>query len=70
MPVYEYECPAHGKFEISQRISAPAIDTCPTVDGDADLPEEQTVCGKPVQRLISANNFALKGKGWAKDGYR
>ncbi len=56
MPIYEYECPACGKFEKEQRITAPALETCET-------------CGKPVRKLISATSFALKGSGWYADGY-
>ena len=27
------------------------------------------ICGAVAKRIISKNNFVLKGKGWAKDGY-
>lgn len=42
MPSYDYRCPACGVFEVSQRITAPALETCPR-------------CGKPVRRLIGKN---------------
>jgi len=56
MPMYEYECPACGKFEVQQRITAEPLTECGT-------------CGKPVRRLISTTSFALKGGGWYGDGY-
>jgi putative FmdB family regulatory protein len=57
MPTYEYSCPTCGTFDAEQRITAPALDQCPS-------------CGARVERLISRTNFALKGAGWAKDGYQ
>lgn len=58
MPIYEYECPVHRRFEIEQRISAPTLETCP-----------EPGCGQPVRKLISSTSFALKGGGWYSDGY-
>ena len=58
MPIYEYECPVHNRFEVEQRISASALTTCP-----------QDGCGQPVRKLISSTSFALKGGGWYSDGY-
>jgi putative FmdB family regulatory protein len=58
MPIYEYECPTHGRFEVHQRISEDALRTC-TVD----------TCSQPVRKLISSTSFALKGGGWYSDGY-
>ncbi len=58
MPLYEYECPMHGRYEVSQRITEAALTVC-TVPG----------CGQPVHKLISATSFALKGGGWYSDGY-
>ena len=58
MPVYEYECGkcGHG-FEREQRMSDPAIKTCP-------------VCkSRRVRKLISRSSFVLKGGGWYADGY-
>ena len=56
MPIYEYECPSCGKFEVMQKITAEPLTTCET-------------CGKPVHKLISATNFALKGTGWYATDY-
>ena len=58
MPIYEYECPTHGRFEVNQRISEDAL-TCCNKDG----------CQQPVRKLISSTSFALKGGGWYSDGY-
>lgn len=58
MPIYEYECPTHGRYEVQQRITEPALATC-TTEG----------CAKPVRKLISSTSFALKGGGWYADGY-
>lgn len=58
MPIYEYECPTHGRFEVQQRITENALSTC-TVEA----------CGEPVRKLISSTSFALKGGGWYADGY-
>jgi putative FmdB family regulatory protein len=55
MPIYEYDCPRCGSFEVSQKITAE--------------PLTQHDCGSPVQRRISATSFALKGGGWYSDGY-
>jgi|SRR5215469_9481310 len=39
-PLYEYQCPNHGRFEAWQRITEPALDRCPE-------------CGQPIEKLIS-----------------
>ncbi len=59
MPLYEYECPTHGRFEVSQRIVDAPLTVC-TVPG----------CGQAVHKLISATSFSLKGGGWYSDGYQ
>lgn len=58
MPIYEYECPTHGRFEVQQRITESALTTC-----------TQNECGEPVRKLISSTSFSLKGGGWFADGY-
>lgn len=62
MPIYEYECNDCGVFELTQRITEPALKRCPT-------------CKGKVERLISNTSFVLKGSGWyatdyAKNGTR
>lgn len=59
MPIYEYECPSHGRFEVSQRITENALSTCTTPD-----------CGQPIRKLISHTSFALKGSGWYATDYK
>ena len=56
MAIYEYDCPKCGTFEVSRKMSDPAL----TV---------HDACGSPVSRRISLTSFALKGKGWHSDGY-
>lgn len=52
MPIYEYECvPNRHRFEVMQKFSDPPVSHC-------------TVCGEPVQRLISAPAIQFKGTGW------
>ena len=57
MAIYEYDCPQCGTFEVSQKMTEPALVT-------------HDVCGQPVQRRISLSAFSLKGGGWASDGYK
>jgi putative FmdB family regulatory protein len=58
MPLYEYECPSHGRFEVQQRITEDALTKCAIEK-----------CGKPVKKLISNTSFALKGSGWYATDY-
>jgi putative FmdB family regulatory protein len=51
MPIYEYECPKCGRFDVLQKMSAPAL-------------EVHDVCGSKVTKLISAGAFAFKGSGF------
>jgi putative FmdB family regulatory protein len=56
MPIYEYSCEKCGSFEVTQKISEPALKKHPE-------------CGGKARRLISASSFALKGGGWYSDLY-
>lgn len=56
MPIYEYDCRKCGTFEVSQKMSEPALTT-------------HDACGEPVERRISLTSFSLKGGGWYSDGY-
>jgi len=56
MAIYEYDCPKCGTFEVTQKMSEPALTT-------------HDVCGQPVERRISLTSFSLKGGGWYSDGY-
>jgi putative FmdB family regulatory protein len=52
MPLYEYECDAHGhRFEVIQKFSDPPIEKCPQ-------------CGSPVHKLMSSPAIQFKGSGW------
>lgn len=58
MPTYEYRCTAcDNQWEELQKISEPAIDTCPKC------------AQKTAKRQISGGNFILKGGGWYADLY-
>ena len=58
MPTYEYQCSNCGNlWEELQKISEPALDTCPKCQE------------KAAHRLISGGNFILKGGGWYADAY-
>lgn len=51
MPIYEYDCPKCGKFELIRKFSDPPVKKCPT-------------CKKAVKKLMSNTSFQLKGSGW------
>jgi putative FmdB family regulatory protein len=51
MPIYEYQCPKCGTFELTQRITDKPLGKCPT-------------CKAKVKKLISNTSFQLKGTGW------
>ncbi|MGH7819960.1 MAG: FmdB family zinc ribbon protein [Candidatus Binatia bacterium] len=56
MPIYEYECPKCGTFEISQKITDAPLRRCPT-------------CKAKISKLISQTSFQLKGSGWYVTDY-
>jgi len=56
MPIYEYECPSCGRFDVLQKISSPAL-------------EKHDVCGTPVRKLMSASAFSFKGTGFYVTDY-
>jgi putative FmdB family regulatory protein len=56
VPLYEYECPACGRFEVIRKFSDPALSACPT-------------CGRAVQKQFSAPAFQFKGTGWYVTDY-
>ena len=51
MPLYEYQCPNDGVFELVRKFSDPPLTACPT-------------CGGPVEKLMSAPAIQFKGTGW------
>jgi putative FmdB family regulatory protein len=56
LPLYEYQCPACGRFELIQKFSDAPLTACPT-------------CGQEVQKLLSAPSFQFKGTGWYVTDY-
>jgi putative FmdB family regulatory protein len=61
MPMYEYDCPVCGVVEVIQKFSDAALEKCPQcVEAGVD---------SPVERMISASAFHLKGGGWYKTDY-
>lgn len=56
MPIYEYVCKKCGEFEVTQRITEPALRKCPT-------------CKSKVERILSRSSFVLKGSGWYATDY-
>ncbi|GIW42483.1 MAG: FmdB family transcriptional regulator [Candidatus Binatia bacterium] len=56
MPIYEYQCPKCGRFEIMQRITEDALRRCPK-------------CRSKVTKLISQSSFQFKGSGWYVTDY-
>ncbi len=53
MPFYEYQCRAcQHQFEAMQKISDPALMTCPVCHQDE------------LTKLVSSPAFQLKGEGW------
>ena len=51
MPIYEYECPQCGRFDVLQKMSAEPLTT-------------HEPCGSPVRKVMSAGSFAFKGSGF------
>ena len=51
MPLYEYECPKDGTFELVRKFSDAPLESCPT-------------CARPVEKLASAPAIQFKGTGW------
>jgi len=51
VPLYEYQCPNDGRFEVIRKFSDPPLTACPT-------------CGAEIQKLASAPAIQFKGTGW------
>jgi len=51
LPLYEYQCPQDGTFELVRKFSDPPLAACPT-------------CGGPIEKLFSAPAIQFKGTGW------
>ena len=61
MPIYEYECPKCGHFEVIQKTSAKALNAKPGCTDPS--------CPAKAVRLMSSSAFHLKGSGWYKTDY-
>jgi len=51
LPLYQYQCPKCGRFELIRKFSDATVTECPT-------------CGSEVQKLLSAPAIQFKGTGW------
>jgi putative FmdB family regulatory protein len=56
VPLYEYQCPNDGRFEVIRKFSDPPLTACPT-------------CGAEIQKLASAPAIQFKGTGWYVTDY-
>jgi putative FmdB family regulatory protein len=56
LPLYEYECPKCGTFELVRKFSDAPLESCPT-------------CARPVEKLASAPAIQFKGTGWYVTDY-
>jgi putative FmdB family regulatory protein len=56
MPLYEYDCPKCGRFEVLQKMS--------------DAPLTRHDCGQKVHKVMSASAFAFKGSGFYITDYK
>jgi putative FmdB family regulatory protein len=61
MPIYEYDCPVCGRFEVIQKVEERPLRLCPTCAGKGSRHR--------VFRAVSAAAFHLKGSGWYKTDY-
>lgn len=61
MPIYEYECPVCGRFEVIQKFSDKPLKSCPKCEEGGKK--------SPVTKAVSASAFHLKGSGWYKTDY-
>jgi len=50
MPIYEYDCPTCGRFDVIQKMSAAPLRT-------------HDACGSRVQKAVSAGSFTFGGSG-------
>jgi putative FmdB family regulatory protein len=56
VPLYEYQCPRCGRFELIKKFSDAPLTVCPT-------------CGSEIQKLLSAPAIQFKGTGWYVTDY-
>jgi putative FmdB family regulatory protein len=56
LPLYEYDCPKCGTFEVIRKFADAPLESCPT-------------CAGPVEKLASAPAIQFKGTGWYVTDY-
>ena len=56
LPLYEYDCPQCGRFEVLQKLS--------------DAPLARHACGHEVKKVMSAGAFSFKGSGFYSTDYK
>lgn len=56
MPLYEYDCPKCGRFEVLQKMS--------------EKPLARHSCGNEVKKVMSASAFSFKGSGFYITDYK
>jgi len=56
LPLYEYDCPKCGTFEVIRKFADAPLESCPT-------------CARPVEKLVSAPAIQFKGTGWYVTDY-
>lgn len=61
MPIYEYDCPDCGRFEVIQKVDEKPLKECPTCKEKGKK--------NRVARAVSTSSFHLKGSGWYKTDY-
>jgi putative FmdB family regulatory protein len=57
MPIYEYDCPKCGRFDVIQKVSSAPL-------------RKHDACGSPVKKAVSAGSFAFKGSGFHQTDYK
>ena len=53
MPIYEYDCPKCGRFDVIQKMSAPPLKT-------------HDACGSRVRKAVSAGSFSFGAPGGSR----
>lgn len=61
MPIYEYQCGRCGRFENIEKLGQEPLKECPHCASQGVV--------SPVEKLVSAAAFHLKGSGWYKTDY-
>ncbi len=57
MPIYEYDCPKCGRFDVLQRMTDRPLRT-------------HHACGSKVRKVMSPSAFSFKGSGFYATDYK